>query len=149
MLHGRYDKAVEAARTLKFVSDERVVPYFARRLETGDYTLCFVALTALGKFGSEEAFQALKRGMRFQDKNLRHVAASSLAQCPHPGAIPFLLTYRHDPSSGVRSTIVSLLGKGTVPKSIALLKTMLDESEKAQRDDIKNFIEELSKRKPK
>jgi HEAT repeat protein len=81
MLHGRYDKAEEAAQTLKFVNDERVVPYFVRAVETKPYEIRLTAIIVLGKFKGDEALQGLKRGMQLQGIDFREEATTlALAQ---------------------------------------------------------------------
>lgn len=160
MLSERYDKAEAAAYTLSYIQDQRVIPYFVKALETNSYELKFKALGALSKFNDEAAFQALKKGMETRGGeignattkevanqlagNIRGAAATALAKSLHSGAVPFLLSKRHDTSEGVRLTILHVLGKMRPEEAIPILQEMTRDRSKIVRDEAQRYLNLLS-----
>lgn len=163
MLGMQSDTAEPAALMLSYIQDERVVPCFVRALKTRSYEKKFTALRALARFRNEAAFQALKKGMetKAEDigsattwkvatqlaKNIRHTAAAALARCPHPGAIPFMLSKRNDPSEAVRITILHVLGKMKPEDAIPILQEMSHDNSKRVSEEAKRYLRLLSSKK--
>lgn len=160
MLGSDYDQSASAARTLSYIQDERVIPYFVRALNTRNYDLKFTALGALGKFKSDEALQALKVGMAMRApdianastpevaaslaENIRHAAASALARSPHPEARAFLISQRHDSSRGVRITVLHALGAMPPAQALPILREMAQDKDKSVADEARRTIALLS-----
>ena len=160
MLGGDTDKAESAAFRLSYIEDERVIPYFVKALEKRNYSQKFTALMALAKFNNDAAFQALKKGMDTQGKdmantpntevanqladNIRDAAAAALSRSPHPDAIPFLLTRRHDTAEGVRLTILHVLGKMKPAEAIPILQEMAGDKSQRVSDEAKRYLKLLS-----
>lgn len=160
MLDRCYDIAESAARSLHFIQDDRVIPYFERALETSDYARKFTAIVALSKFSNETAFQALKKGMETKARdidgtttrevatqlaeNIRGAAAAALAKSPHPEAIRFLLSKRGDTSEGVRITILHVLGKMDPEEARPILEEMTHDRSKRVSDEARRYLNLIS-----
>ncbi len=158
-LTGPSDKAQAATYTLSVIQDERVVPYFVKLLEKRSSERKFAALRVLGNYKSEDAFQALKRGMQTTGKDIgnastveraeesagmvRHAAANALAGNKHPRAIPYLLTHRHDSSEAVRITILHVLGGMKPAAARPLLQEMSRDQSKRVSDEAKRYLQLL------
>jgi|GEM_PF-1758956 len=159
ILSGSHDKSTGAAHTLSAIQDARVVPYFAKLLEKRSSDQKFTALRVLGSYQSEEAFQALKRGMQTTGKDIgntttaelaeqsagavRHTAAHALARNGHPRAIPYLLTHRHDSSETVRMTILRVLWGMKPAAARPLLQEMTRDKSKRVSDEARRYLQLL------
>lgn len=153
----------ESTRALKYIQDERVIPYFIKALETDSYSKKFSALHALSKFDNESAFLGLQKGFTTKAKdiekvateelavqlvdNIHHTAAIALAESPHPGAIPYLLSKRHHPSESVRITILHVLGKMQPENAIPILQEMTHDKSRIVSAEAKRYLKLLSLRK--
>ena len=156
MLDGLPRERGPAATELALISDERVVPFFARAVETGDYDTKFAALIELGKYRSAEAFHALQAGMKIRGRNvpnsstpelaekvadnLRNGAAISLSKSPWPDALPYLLVQRNDSSAGVRMTVLHALGRMNAAEAVPILKEMSDDMDETIREEAKRYL---------
>ncbi len=154
---GTWDEKERGAQSLAGMEDQRVIPHFRRVLNTGNYTLMYIALGSFGRFRSDDALQGLKDGLALAGAdvknctttavatvlagNLRLAAAASLARSPHPDAIPFLLKNRNDPSEGVRITILHVLGRMTTPDSLAILQEMTKDKSEIVSKEAKRYFE--------
>jgi hypothetical protein len=156
MLQARGEAEGDAAvLALAWIDDPRVVPYFAQALGLPSYALKFVALHALGKFDTEEAFAALQRGMRTTAKdldsasgaqavlsaaNLRVAAASGLLRCGHPRAREFLISQRQDEAEGVRIIVLHALATLPADAAIPVLDEMLRDRSERVRNEAEKYL---------
>ncbi len=150
------DETESAGRMLSYIQDERVILHFIKAIETRGYEQKSTALRALAKFKDEAAFAALKRGFetKGQDigwtttpevanqlaENIRITAAAALAQSPHPGAVPFLLSKRHDACQGVRMTVLHLVGKMKAREAIPILRDMTQDESQLVREEAQRYL---------
>ncbi len=162
LLERRYVEANRPAKSLAYIDDERAIPYLVKALRTKDYSMKFAALRALGKFNNDTAVEALKEGMETQGDdmrgeatregadqlavNIRNIAAYSLSQSKHPGAIPFLLSRRADKSEGVRLTILHALGKMKPDEALPILREMTRDENPRVSNEAKRYVQLLEER---
>lgn len=156
------DVAADAALSLRYIDDERVIPEFVRVFNERRDDTRFAGLNrgALDKYNNEAAFEVLRKAMdikgadmmredsslesaRVVAEQVRFNAALALANSPHPGAFPFLLTRRHDTSIGVRITVLHELGKRgkQSPETvIPILREMSLDKDKGVSDEAKRYL---------
>jgi hypothetical protein len=150
----------ETTRALEYIQDERVIPYFIKALETNRYSKKFSALRALSKFDNESAFLGLQKGFTTKAEdiekvateelavqlvdNIHHAAAGALAESPHPGSIPYLLSKRRHPSESVRIEILHVLGKMQPEKAIPLLQEMTHDKSERVSAEARRYLKLLS-----
>ncbi len=160
---GTWDEKENAARTMDSIKDPRVIPHFRHGLKTRYYSLMFFALWGVAKFPGDDAFEILKAGMALTGADvdyattprmaaqsaelLRAAAASGLARSPHPDAIPLLLKHCNDPSEGVRTTILSVLGRLDTPESLAMIEEMTKDKSEWVSKQAKRYLEMRTKPK--
>jgi hypothetical protein len=156
------DETASAGRMLSYIQDERVIPHFIKALETRGYEQKFTALGALARFNDDAAFAALQRGFetKGQDigwtttpevaaklaENIRITAAAALAQSPHPGAVPFLLSKRHDACEGVRMTVLHRVGKMKAEEAIPILREMTQDESQLIRAEAQRYLKLFSRK---
>lgn len=163
---GYYD---DDAEKLRAVNDRRVVPFLIRSvLESAQrpHSLNTPDLFALAKFNDERAFATLQKlarstgpkpapnaiedGLTYQSADdIRSAAARAIAQSPHPRAMEFLLSMRHDPYYAVRQTVVQNLDKLPIQRARAVWREMLRDSNAEVRSEAKWYLENSSKQKVK
>jgi HEAT repeat protein len=80
-------------------------------------------------------------------ENIRNAAAFALAKSPHPGAIPFLLTRRNDPSEGVKFTVLYVLGKMKPEEAIPILQEMVGDRNERVSKEAQRYLDLFSLRK--
>jgi hypothetical protein len=161
MLSARYDESEIATKRLMAIQDKRVIPYFVKAFATRDYSKKYAALGALAPFNDDAALDVLRQGMEAKGaemgeepltpavanslaENIRTAAAQDLARSPHPGAIPFLLSKRTDPSEGVRITVLHALGKMKPKVALPILQEMVRDKNKRVRDEADRYIKLLT-----
>ena len=111
------------------IHDERVIPWLLRTATTtSNISFREETLRALATFNSDAAFDALKTAMATPAKDVpnapfntnedskaalippdtifRTTVLSAITDCQNPGAIPYALTFRHDPYAGMRGCVV-------------------------------------------
>ncbi|HEY0073042.1 MAG TPA: HEAT repeat domain-containing protein [Abditibacteriaceae bacterium] len=158
------EKAEAAAYQLSAIDDERVIPYFLKTLDQRNYNLKYKALRVLARFNTQEALGGLKKGLETHGKDIanaatpesakqlagliRHAAAVSLSQSPHPAALPFLIEQRHDASSSVRLTVVQAIGRLKASQAIPLLQEMARDKNQTVSDEAKRYLKSFSEPKP-
>jgi len=144
----------EASRSLSYIEDDRVIPFFNKAMETKDYELKFAASNALAKFNSDAALAGLKKGMTTQAadfdfgagpapalaSNIRIGAAQALSRSPHPDAKRLLLSFWEDPDKGVRQEVVQALGKMNSPESLEMLTKMSHDPDKIAREEASRYL---------
>ena len=153
MLHGPYQAAHAAARTLAYVDDVRAVPYFVQAANVPDYDLVFVALDALGHYNDEAAFHALQRGLTLQPGDfdhgtpkqkldninfdgLRYAAVGSFCKSPYPEAFPYLVSKRKELDEKARNSIaIGLETKLDSAEAISILKELTHDPDDGVRLD--------------
>ena len=156
MLRAKGEKEGDAAvLALAWIDDPRVVPYFSRALATRSYTIKFIALHVLGKFGTDEAFAALQAGMKTSAAdfdtgsagqavrnaaNIRTAAAGALRRCTHPKAREYLLAQRHDDAEGVRVTVLHVLGAMPAAEATPLIREMAEDQSQRIRDEAQRYL---------
>jgi hypothetical protein len=157
MVGGNGTESEKARRELSLIVDERVVPWYAKAIETNSYELKFAALDRLSKFKSDEAFIALKKGMTTQGADIancstaalaaqsaasvRLATANAFARSPHPDAISQLLTMWNDPYPEIRISVLHALGKMNTDDSLALLRKMSKDSDERVRTEARRYLE--------
>jgi hypothetical protein len=144
------------AKRLASIHDERTIPWWTRAFATRSYELKFNALAALAEFDRAEVFEVLQRGMDVRPAdldgagpgqvgeqyamNIRHAAAVALARSPHPAAQAFLISCRNDESSGVRTTILHVLGKMPPDAAIPILEEMASDKDSGVSQEAKRYL---------
>ena len=119
MVTGTGAKSEKARRELSLISDERVVPWYVKAIDTNDYELKFAALDRLSRFKGDEALRGLIKGMSTQAAdidncstealaaqlaaNIRVATAQALARSTHPEALALLKKMSEDPNQNVRT----------------------------------------------
>lgn len=130
----------EAREKLEVIPDERVIPYFQKAYKADDIFAWSDALYAVSRFNNDAVLGILKTAMETpvrppsQDPlqwgqsyrvELHEIAAFCLLHSPHPGAIPYLLTYRNSPEAAVCNIVVkALLTKVPRKEAIPVLEEM-------------------------
>jgi len=156
MLGKRPDEAEPAARSLSYIHDERVIPYFVKAFETNEYNKKSTAIQALSKFNNEQAFQAIKKALDTKGadignattaevadqsaRNIRHTAAAALARSPHPQSLPLLLSLRNNPSEAIRITVLHAVGKMKPEQAIPILQEMTQDESQLVSDEAKRYL---------
>jgi HEAT repeat protein len=112
-------------RLLEGAGDERAAPLFAYIVRRGDYRKAMQvvyakAVTALGRFGGDEAVEVLKEGLYRGEwwaprrtNELRRAAAASLRQIGTPEALDALQDAAARGPRGVRAVVRPFLAAGT------------------------------------
>lgn len=126
---------------LAAIEDPRIIPYFVRAIDMRR----FEGIEVLGRYNNDGAFNALKNAMidTGADDNIRHRIASALSRSPHPDALDFLITQRHDPYHGVRITVVQRLSSTDEKRAIPLLKEMSLDSNASVSGEAKRILKEF------
>jgi HEAT repeat protein len=119
----------------------------------------------LGKFKTDEAFAALKgvyatTGPDLGDSaatpeaadsaanGVRHFAASAIASCGHPDALPFLLkTVVNDSYSAVRMTVLHKAFEVKSPEARAVIAKLTDDLDERVRKEAQRYAKELESKK--
>ena len=153
MLHGPYSLAFDAARTLAYIDDTRVVPYFVQAANVPDSNMMYGILDALGQYNDEAAFHALQRGLILQSvdfgrdtprqdldnfpfDDLHFAAANALCRSPYPGAFPYLVSKRKELNGKARNSIaIALATKLDSAEAISILKELTDDPDDGVRLD--------------
>jgi len=145
----------DAVLALAWIDDPRVVPYFRRAFAIRSYALKFIALHALGKFATDDAFAGLQAGMKTKPAdldstapdqavnsaaNIRMAAAVALRQCGHPMAREFLLAQRDDASEGVRITVLHALAELPDARAVPMLEEMTEDSSPRVRAEARRYL---------
>ena len=165
MLGSNSDVSDEATRSLGWIDDERVIPFFSKAVATDNYSLRFAALDALAKFKSDDALQGIKTGLATQASdmrahattdalagqladNIRHSAAIALSRSPNPEATKLLLSLWQDPYYAVRIDVLHALGKMDSADSLELLRKMTNDTNETVRNEAQRYLR-LRTAKPK
>ncbi len=157
MLGRNSDMSDEATRSLGWIEDERVIPFFNKAVATDNYSLRFAALDALAKFKSDDALRGIKAGLATQASdmrahattnalagqladNIRHSAAVALSRSPHPDATKLLLSLWQDPYYAVRIDVLHALGKVDSAESLELLRKMSTDANEVLRNEALRYL---------
>lgn len=116
-----------AAKMLRALRDERVIPWFIKLLDQPSGSRKLTACDGLAPYGTDTSLAALKRAMQttadeIRDTTTRELAESSadavhhaaivaLSANPHPEAAQFVLAQASDRYWGVRITVLHLAAK--------------------------------------
>jgi hypothetical protein len=145
----------DAVLALSWINDERVVPYFSRALAIRSYAIKFIAVQALAKFSTDEAFAALQTAMKTKASdfgvasvergesiagNIRTAAAGALLRSNHPKARTFLLAQRNDAAEGVRLAVVHTLGATTTTDTVPLLQEMTRDGSPRVSEEARRYL---------
>jgi hypothetical protein len=146
-----------AVLALAWMDDPRVVPYFARVLAFRSYALKYVALHALGKFATDEAFAALQAGMRTKAAdldsavsaqaiqsaaNIRVAAAGALLRCQHRQARDFLIAQRRDEAEGVRIIVLHAAASLPADRAIPIFDEMTNDPSPRVRHEAARYLKQ-------
>jgi hypothetical protein len=165
MLNPKAGASDEASRSLAWIQDERVIPFFNQAVATDDYNLKFTALEALAKFKSDEALRGIKAGLATQASdlrahattdalagqladNIRHSAAVALSRSPNPEAAKLLLTLWQDPYYAVRLDVLHALGKMDSADSLELLRKMTSDNNAIVRNEALRYLKRGTEKPP-
>lgn len=160
MLQGGNENRYEgAAQRLKPIDDPRIIPYFVRALAMKRFT----GIDVLGRYADDAAFNALKKAMLTTGADItntttkelanssadgvRHSVAHALSRSPHPEALDFLITQRHDPYYGVRLTVVHRLSGLNEKHAVPLLKEMTLDTNSMVSGEAKRYLQEFEKKR--
>jgi len=149
----------EPRKSLAHIHDDRALPFWLKRLEHKDYSAKFGALNALGGYPAQAAVEALKQAMESKGadlpnccttaegsdslaRNLRVLAAHSLAKNKNPDARRFLLDHRRSPDNELRLTVVHMLGREKTEESAALLKEMTSDTNTLVRGEAERYLKD-------
>jgi hypothetical protein len=145
----------DAVLALSWIDDPRVVPYFRRALAIRSYTIKFIALHALGKFPTDEAFAALQAAMKTKPADLdsespgqaarsvaslRAAAAGALGRSKHPKAREFLLTQRNDESEDVRLVVLHVVATLPAAEAMPILQEMSRDKSTRVREEAQRYL---------
>ena len=157
MLDRNSDASDEATRSLAWIDDERVIPFFNKAVATDNYSLRFAALDALAKFRSDDALRGIKTGLATQASdmrahattdalagqladNIRHSAAVALSRSPNPEASKLLLSLWQDPYYAVRIDVLHALGRMDSEESLDLLRKMSTDTNETVRNEALRYL---------
>jgi hypothetical protein len=148
--------AEEAERALSLIDDPAVIPWYIRALDSNRYHMKFRAIDQLGRFDSDEAFDALKKSLTTQPSdfgdtaspsvapdlvhNIRVAAVQRLSRCPHRDAKKYVLSLWNDPDPSVRIDVLHLLGKMGTPEALQLLKKMSTDGNELVRSEAARYL---------
>lgn len=157
MLDRNSQASDEATRSLAWIDDERVIPFFNKAVATDNYSLRFAALDALAKFKCDDALRGIKTGLATQASdmrahatndalagqladNIRHSAAVALSRSPNPDAAKLLLSLWQDPYYAVRIDVLHALGKMDSAESLDLLRKMSTDTNETVRNEALRYL---------
>jgi hypothetical protein len=157
------DRAERAEKMLAAINDVRVVPYFAALAAVPHSSPRFAACGPLGRYQTDEAFEALKKlaGTTGADirasattlklaetsaDGVRHAAAHALAGSPHPKAIPFLWTMANDRYYGVRLTVLQKAAEMRTPEALDILLRMSCDQNETVRNEALRYLKKLAQK---
>lgn len=162
MLDRSSEGAERAEQMLNAMHDERVIPYFATLAEKPHFSPRIAAARALGKYNSDEAFEALKKLTKTTAANIRDStttlalaessaksvhgwAVHSIAASPHPKAIPFLWTFANDPSHAVRLTLLHKAAELKTLEARGIIQKMTNDRHETVRNEALRYQKLLAK----
>ncbi|HWB60589.1 MAG TPA: HEAT repeat domain-containing protein [Chthoniobacteraceae bacterium] len=134
-------EAQDAAFRLRWISDERVIPYFKRMAKSDNATQRVIAMAALAKFNNDEALDCLKEGLEIAElpeplsrqrdnfalTDLHEAAFRGLIHSEHPGAIPYLMSQRKNLESDMRLELMDAVAKLPAKEAVPMLQQMQDD----------------------
>jgi hypothetical protein len=134
--------AEEALRELSLIDDPRVVPWYLRAMESGDYHRKFNALDRLCRLPGDDALAGLVRGVdaKVEDNNIRIKAAHGLARSPHPRAKSLLLALANDESKSVRLFVVQTAAKMSTPEAQKVAQQGLQDEDETVRKEAARLL---------
>ena len=147
----------DAAFRLRWIPDERVIPYFKGMAKTANSGERGIAMAALAKFNNDEALSCLKEGLEtaeFPDPvshkpdnmaltELHDAAFEGLIRSAHPGAIPYLMTQRKNLSPDMRIQLMEAVAKLPPKEAVPLLQQMQDDSYAWVADHSREYWNEI------
>jgi hypothetical protein len=156
MLDRSSDRAEEAEKMLAAVHDDRVVPYFAALAKKPHFSPRFAAARSLGKYKSDEAFEALKQlakttgteirasatTMELAESSaagVRHAAVHAIGDSPHPKAVATLWTFAADPSYAVRVTVLHKAAEVKSAEARTIITKMTADANETVRNEAKRY----------
>lgn len=134
-------EAQDAAFRLRWISDERVIPYFKQMTKSQNADDRVIAMAALAKFNNDEALDCLKEGLEIAELpdsvsrqrdnlalgDLHYAAFWGLIHSAHPGAIPYLMGRRKDLGSDMRLYLMDAVKKLPAKEAVPMLQQMQDD----------------------
>lgn len=145
-----------ASRMLTAIHDDRVVPHFVALTKLPHQGPRETACRPLGRYNSDEAFEALKGLLKTtaadvrdgsttlelaesSAANVRDSAAHALSLSPHPKAVPFLMTLAGDPNDGVRRTVLHKAFELKTAEAKAIIRQMTADQSALIRGEAKRY----------
>lgn len=157
-----FSKSSPDAEALAVLRHERAVPWLVKLLQTREYWKRDMALMALRKFKTDEAFDALKRALETRagdiDKHptitdegaaieLRKSAAYALVECPYPNARSFILSQNKNPHYEIRLAALRAAFLTRDESSLAILNAASKDENENVRNAARNHLEEMAREK--
>ncbi len=150
--HPGGNASMEALGKLSLIDDERVIPWYVKAVQTGDYEMKFNALDQLARYPGDAALEGLKIGMTTRgidignsstaEVNIRVQAAHALARSSNPDAKRLLATMLDDPNARVRLTAMQRLTTKPGADSDAILKRMTADKDDIVRGEAERILKE-------
>ena len=134
--------AVESARALSYISEERAVKHFVEAVDSRDSSVMIEAVRALSASAGDGALEALKRMASSEDEYRRHYAAEALSSSKHLKAAEVLLAMRHDKSPRVRLTVLHALGRMTSEESLTLIGELANDEDELVMKEARRYLAE-------
>jgi HEAT repeats len=138
-------RAVESARVLASIHDERVISYFAEALRKfrdsdDDFghlnhaNICYNSIAALAKYDDDRAIDALQAAMKSPNESIRLAVAEAFADSPHRSGLKLLLRMKSDSYWFVRLRVAQRLETVNTQESrVVLQKLLKDEKEEVRK----------------
>jgi hypothetical protein len=134
------DAADSAMTALAAIDDEAVVDMLARAAVSRYYSVKFIALDALGRFATDQAFAALQQAVAKEEPALRHLAAIAIARSPHPRATQALFALADSPDVPIRNTVVQMLSHMDSTESLALLRQLATDPDPTVAREAQRYV---------
>jgi HEAT repeat protein len=135
--------ANEATQALTMTKDDRVVPYFAKLIDSPNQSQRIYGVWGLRPYGTDDALAALKKALTIHELEL--AAAQTLADNPHPKAWDTLWVLRGDPDENVRLTVLHALAKQNLPDEVARLQSFTKDASSMVSGEAKRYLRERKK----
>ncbi|HEU0252917.1 MAG TPA: HEAT repeat domain-containing protein [Pyrinomonadaceae bacterium] len=159
MLDSSDPRAADAARSLAYIKDKRVISYFAEALgkfrdaefgfdERNEYSIASQSIFALATYDDDSAIEALQAAMNSRSDDTRESVASAFCDSPHRSAIKLLLKMRNDNYWFVRLRVAQGLAKVKIKESRAVLHKLLKDEHEEVRKAAQESLNKISQVQP-
>jgi len=144
MLAANDDDGGSLAEALASIRDARVVPYFVKAVALSDWGRQFVAIRALGAYGTTESLAALERALAIPG-NGRISAAQAIAEHKTAAGMKILWALRTDQDASLRLEVVHALAELNPPDVVARLTEMSRDKSAMVSGEAKRYLAERKK----